>query len=250
MLGRTHALTGWCAGLLLAPHLGAHTLPQAVVVATVTAGSALIPDLDHPASRASRFVAPVTQVLSAVLQAASAVTYRLTKGRRDEYRTGPYGGGEHRHLTHTLVFAAAVGFAVHLACAAWGRWAVLAALLVALMLAVDAMGDWLLPVAVAALVLGLAKGGDLEGIAGWLGLAVGAGCLVHDVGDALTESGCPILWPIPIAGETWAELRPPRLLRFRTGGGVELGLVWPVCAVAAVLLLPGVWPLLAVTVFG
>ena len=239
MLGRTHALTGWCAGLLLAPHLGAHTLPQAVVVATVTAGAALIPDLDHPGSRASRLVAPVTQPLSALAQAASRVAYRLTRGRRDEWVDG-----EHRHLTHTALFAAAVGAGVTAATSAWGRWAVLAVLLVALMLAVDALGDWVLPAALTALVLGLANGDDLAGIASWLGVAVGTGCLVHDLGDALTESGCPVLWPLPIAGETWYELRPPRLVRFRTGGPGELLVVWPVCVVAAVLLLPGVWPLL------
>jgi len=245
MLGRTHAATGWCAGLALAPALGAHTLPQAVVVATVTAGSALLPGLDHPGSRASRLVAPLTRPLSAVVQGLSAAVYRLTRGRADEY-----GSGEHRHLTHTLAWAALLGGGVSWWTVSAGTWAVVAVLLVALMLAVDALGDWLLPVAVAALVLGLAHGGQLAAVSGWLGIAVGAGCLVHCLGDALTESGCPVLWPLPIRGETWYEIRPPRLVRFRTGGPAELGLVWPVCVVAGVLLLPGVWPLVMGLVAG
>lgn len=243
MLGRTHAATGWCAGLLLAPHLHAHTLPQAVVVATVCAGAALIPDLDHPGSRASRIAGPVTQALSAVVQAASRLTYRATRGRRDEYCSG-----EHRHLTHTLLFAAGLGAAVNWWTASTGWWSVLLVLGCAVLLAVDAFGDWMAGVFAAALLLWISGGralDELAGVSGWLGVAVGAGCLVHCLGDALTESGCPILWPLPILGETWFELRPPRLLRFRTGGGVELGLVWPVCTAAGVLLLPGVWPLLA-----
>jgi hypothetical protein len=49
------------------------------------------------------------------------------------------------------------------------------------------------------------------------------------------------LFPVPIAGETWYEIRPPRALRFRTGKKVEKRLIFPVFAVAAVLLIPGVW---------
>jgi hypothetical protein len=57
----------------------------------------------------------------------------------------------------------------------------------------------------------------------------------------LTEAGCPFLFPIPIAGETWYEIRPPRVLRFRTGKKVEKRLIFPVFALLGVLLVPGVW---------
>ncbi|MEV0682132.1 metal-dependent hydrolase [Actinosynnema sp. NPDC050436] len=242
MLGRTHAATGWCAGLALAPLLGAHTLPQAVVVATVTAGSALLPDLDHGSSRASRFVGPLTGLLSALAQGASRGLYQLTKGPRDEPVSG-----EHRHATHTLAFAALLGWWINWATGSMGTWAVGAVLAVAALLAVDALGDWVLAAAAFVALLWLANGNpehELAAVAGWIGWAVAAGCLVHCLGDALTLSGCPFLWPIPIAGETWYEIRPPRLLRFRTGGPVEQFLVLPACTVAGVLLLPGVWPML------
>ncbi|GAA1335754.1 metal-dependent hydrolase [Saccharothrix algeriensis] len=243
MLGRTHAATGWCAGLALAPALGAHTLPQAVVVAVVTAGSALLPDLDHAGSRASRLLAPVTNLLSTVVQFLSRGLYQATKGPRDEDVSG-----EHRHATHTVAFAALLGWWVGWWTGAMGRWAVLVVLGVALLLAVAALGDWLLLVAAGAVLLWIGGGGGFDGVGGlggWLGWAVGVGCVVHCLGDALTLSGCPFLWPIPIRGETWYEIRPPRLLRFRTGGPGELLVVWPVCVVAGVLLLPGVWPLVS-----
>src|SRR5438094_717505 len=77
--------------------------------------------------------------------------------------------------------------------------------------------------------------------AGWLGIAVAAGCLTHCLGDALTEAGCPFLFPVPIAGETWYEIRPPRFLRFKTGKKVENRLIFPVFVLLGVLLVPGVW---------
>src|SRR5438093_646260 len=101
MMGRTHALTGWCAGLALAPAIGAGTLHQAIAFAATTAGFALLPDLDHPGARASKLLGPITGVLCWLLRNASAVLYKLTKGPRDER-----GKGSHRHLSHTLLFAA------------------------------------------------------------------------------------------------------------------------------------------------
>jgi membrane-bound metal-dependent hydrolase YbcI (DUF457 family) len=237
MMGRSHALTGWCAGLGLAAAVGADSLHQAVVIAAVTAGFALLPDLDHPGARASRLLGPLTGALSWLLRRASASVYQLTKGPRDERRIGT-----HRHLTHTVLFAAALGAATAIGTDAGGAYAVAGVTLFALLLAECALGDWLLPVSVAGVVSwsvttpGLFELGELSGV---LGFAVACGCVVHCLGDAATESGCPFLWPIPIAGETWYELRPPRFLRFRTGKAVEQLLVFPAFAVLAVLLLPG-----------
>ncbi|MEU5695269.1 metal-dependent hydrolase [Actinosynnema sp. NPDC020468] len=240
MLGTTHAGTGWCAGLALAPLLEARSVPQAVVVATVTAGSALIPDLDHPGSRASRLVGPLTGVLSTLARGASRGLYQITKGPRDEPVSG-----KHRHATHTVAFAALLGWWINWATGSMGTWAAGAVLALAVLLAADALGDWVLAVAGLVGVVWLANGTltrELAALAGWIGWAVAAGCVVHCLGDALTRSGCPFLWPIPISGETWYEIRPPRPLRFRTGGPVERFLVLPACAVAGVLLVPGVWP--------
>ncbi|ACU39408.1 metal-dependent hydrolase [Actinosynnema mirum] len=239
MMGRTHALTGLCAGLALAP-LTATTTAQAVVLALVTAGFALVPDLDHPGARASRLLGPVTGLLSQALRAGSRWLYARTRGPRDERHRG-----EHRHATHTLVFAVLVGIGVGAGSAAWGTPFVVGTVLLGIALAGDALGDWVLPLAgIAGIALWGTSGGDLPGDLagiGWpLGIAAGTGCLVHCLGDALTLSGCPVLWPIPIAGETWYEIRPPRPLRFRTGGPVEQRLVFPAFVVLAVLLSLGV----------
>ncbi|PRX50359.1 LexA-binding, inner membrane-associated putative hydrolase [Prauserella shujinwangii] len=244
MMGRTHALTGWCAGLALAPAVGIASLSQAVVFAATTAGFALLPDLDHPGARASKLLGPVTGALSWLLRKASSGLYAVTKGPRDERHSGT-----HRHLSHTVLFAAALGGATAAGTAAGGPWAVAAVVLFGLLLAEDALGDWLLPLGGAAVVWWVYQNSpgalaELDAVSGLLGIAVAAGCVTHCLGDALTESGCPFLFPLPIAGETWYELRPPSWLRFRTGKGVENGLVFPVFTVLGVVLVPGVWPAL------
>ncbi|WP_342769736.1 metal-dependent hydrolase [Prauserella muralis] len=256
-MGRTHALTGALAGLLVGRLIGLDTQaaqqpgPSWAALgpfAAVTAGYALLPDLDHPSSSGTRLLGPLTGWLSRGLRAASRWVYERTKGPADEP------GGQHRHLTHTLVFAAALGGLCAATTTAWGPWAVAAWLTLGLLLAADRLGPAvLLAYGVGAgLSLPLTSRGQPDGQAvlamldassGWLGLAVALGCLVHCLGDALTESGCPLLWPfLPIRGETWYEIRPPRWLRFRTGQRFEQLVMFPAVALGCVAAIPGLLP--------
>jgi hypothetical protein len=70
--------------------------------------------------------------------------------------------------------------------------------------------------------------------------------VVHSAGDAITESGAPLLWPLPIRARRWYPVGSPRPMRFRTGGAVEAWLVAPALTVAVFLLaafvVPGVAP--------
>ncbi len=243
MMGRTHALTGWCAGLAIAPLVGAGTVEQTMLFAVTTAGFALLPDLDHPHARASKLLGPFSRVLSWLLRKMSGALYQVTKGPRDEKRTGT-----HRHLSHTVLFAVGLGALASAGTTAGGPYAVAAVAVLGLLLAEDALGDWLLLVSAGGVVWWLYQAGpnptaQLEELSGWLGIAVAAGCFTHCLGDAITESGCPFLFPIPIAGETWYELRPPKVLRIRTGKKVERLLIFPVFTVVGVLLVPGAWQL-------
>ncbi len=52
----------------------------------------------------------------------------------------------------------------------------------------------------------------------WLGYAVGVGCLAHCLGDAMTRSGVPLVWPWPVQGQVWFPVRPRPEWRFTTGG--------------------------------
>lgn len=239
MMGRSHALSGWCAGLAVAPLVGLRTMAEVLPFATATAGFALVPDLDHPGASASRFLGPVTGLVSRLLRLCSRMLYALTKGPRDENCTGT-----HRHLSHTVLFAVALGWLAAGVSTMGGGWAVGGIIAFGLLLGADVLGDWMLIVAAAAAGAAALEGtldDALTASTGWVGVAVAVGCVTHCLGDALTRAGCPFLWPVPIAGETWYEIRPPRWLRFRTGGRVEQLVVFPAIALAAILLMPGVW---------
>ncbi len=77
----------------------------------------------------------------------------------------------------------------------------------------------------------------------WLGLPLGLGCLVHSLGDALTYSRVPLLWPLRLAGCRWRPMGMWKPLRFRTGSTVELLIVVP-----ALFLLGGLstWALITI----
>ncbi|MGW5195446.1 metal-dependent hydrolase [Kribbella sp. NPDC004138] len=246
MMGRSHALSGWCAGLAVAPLVGLTTVAEVVPFAAATAGYALVPDLDHPGASASRLLGPLTRLVSAAVRAFSGVLYAVTKGPRDEDSTG-----KHRHATHTLVAAVLLGM-LAASLGDRGKWAVLAVAVTGLVLAADALGDWIVFAVLAAAgwtvvgaeaLPGTASADALQTgltqIGGWIGAAVALGMFVHCLGDSLTRSGCPWLWPLPIRGETWYELRLPKPLRFRTGHWFEHAVIVPVLTIGAVLLLPG-----------
>ncbi|NUR70114.1 MAG: metal-dependent hydrolase [Hamadaea sp.] len=249
-MGRSHALSGWCAGLAMAPLLGLTSVAEVLPFAAATAGYALVPDLDHPGASASRLLGPVTEFVSGVVRAFSGMLYTLTKGPRDEESTG-----KHRHATHTLAAAILLGV-LAATLGDRGKWAVLAVAVTGLILAADVLGDWIVLVVLAAAGWSVVGATDpaaplpgtaaadalqagLSQIGGWIGVAVALGMFVHCLGDSLTRSGCPWLWPLPIRGETWYEIRLPRPLRFSTGHWFEHVIIVPALTVGGVLLLPG-----------
>ena len=251
MLGVSHALSGAALGLAVAGFvpqlLGEH--PDAGTVLTFTAvcaGAALLPDLDHPSSMASRRFAVASWLASHAVRPLSRVVYDLTRGRRDT------GRGSHRGLTHTVVGAVLLGVAVNLASARFGTPVLVGTLFVCLALAIKGL-DALVPgppslVIAAGLTYAIEEfvPGGTAGTAGWLGTAVTLGMVIHSVGDAVTESGAPLLWPLPIRKRRWYPVGSPRPLRFRTGGAVEAWLVAPALTVGVFLLaafvVPGVAP--------
>jgi membrane-bound metal-dependent hydrolase YbcI (DUF457 family) len=251
VLGVSHALSGAALGLAVAGFvpqlLGEH--PDAGTVLTFTAvcaGAALLPDLDHPSSMASRRFSAASFVASHLVRPLSRVVYDLTRGRRDT------GRGSHRGLTHTVVGAVLLGMAVNLASARFGTPVLVGTLFVCLALAIKGL-DAIVPgppslVIAAGLTYAIeyAVPGGTAGTAGWLGTAITLGMVMHSVGDAITESGAPLLWPLPIRGRRWYPVGSPRPLRFRTGGAVEAWLVAPVLTVGVFLLaafvVPGVAP--------
>jgi Predicted membrane-bound metal-dependent hydrolase (DUF457). len=253
VLGVSHATSGAALGLAVAgfaPRI-AGVQPSAGVVLTfaaVCAGAALLPDLDHPSSAATRRFSVASWLACHAVRPLSGLVYDLTKGRRDT------GRGTHRGLTHTAVGALLLGLAVNVASARFGTPVLVGTLFVCLALAIKGL-DELVPgppslVIAAGLTYGVEQfvPGGTAGTAGWLGTAVTLGMVVHAVGDAITESGAPLLWPLTIRQRRWYPVGSPRPLRFRTGGAVEAWVVAPALTVLTfvlvALVVPGVGALL------
>jgi membrane-bound metal-dependent hydrolase YbcI (DUF457 family) len=68
---------------------------------------------------------------------------------------------------------------------------------------------------------------DNAGTFPWLGLAIGAGSVMHCLGDAITKMGVPFLWPIPIRGKRWYDITLPWFMRIRAGGTFEYVVLLP-----------------------
>jgi membrane-bound metal-dependent hydrolase YbcI (DUF457 family) len=244
MMGPAHSLSGAVAWLGVAAVAAAndHPMPLLVVIvgAVICAGAALAPDLDHKSATISRAFGPISKLACSVTENFAAAVYKATRGKKDSRREGG-----HRTLTHTVWWAAIVGGAVY-ALSYAGRWAMLAVFFVHLVLAVEGLlwrwarksHDvlvWLLSAAVAWIVyeqLGARQPAWLfEQPFGWICLPVALGVLIHSIGDSLTVSGAPLLWPLPIGGKRWYPVGPPEFARFRAGGRVENAIVLPLLLV-------------------
>lgn len=255
MLGPAHALSGaaaWAGAAVLAA-AGGVPMPWPVLVGgmVICAGAAMAPDLDHPSATVSHSFGPLSAWASKAVGALSHTVYEATRGHRDPAR-----GGGHRTLTHTVAYAMLCGFLAAHAASYGGRWAVFAVLFVHLVLGVDGLLwkasrssarilVWLLGAVAAWLLADLlhqpGQGGNWFFTAPgqelmWLGLPVTLGALVHCLGDALTVSGCPLLWPMPLRGRLWYPVGPPRRLRFAAGAPVEQRILMPVFALLTLVL--------------
>lgn len=210
MLGRTHALSGAVAGAAAGLAV-AHLTPAGVAVAAgLTAGAAVLPDIDHPDATIARSFGLLTRAFAWLIEKVS---------------------GGHRHGTHSLVGIGAFTAAAYAAVGYRHTVPGLAAL------------GLLLTLVIAAALRALRIGGhaaDLLAVAGaasviWsgfgigtLGWAVALGTGTHIVGDMLTDEGVPLAWPL-----SRAHLRLlPEPLAFTTGTRPERWVVAPLLLVA------------------
>lgn len=241
-MGPTHAMSGAAAWVVGAPTVAALTgspalsTPELLVGAGVCAGCALLPDIDEPQSTVARSFGPVTKIIAEVVNALSAAVHNATGTRRD----GIISNG-HRTLTHTALFAVAAGMGVGALIAAVGKPAVIGVLFFTLGLAVRGLiGDWAkrqgwLAVTAVSLAGAVAAQQTLDdGRLWWLGAAVTAGVLLHDLGDMLTKEGAPLLAPLRWRGKGWWEFSTGPL-SFRAGGLIEYLLVAPALTAVTVL---------------
>ncbi|MBM4568972.1 metal-dependent hydrolase [Rhodococcus hoagii] len=230
VMGPTHAMSGAAAGLAMAAVLpptwgGPTSVSGAFVFAGVTAGAALLPDLDSPQATIARSFGPASQALAHVVERGSAAIHAATSTRRDDHRENG-----HRTATHTLAFAFLAGAGVAALVSAFGKPAVLGVLFLMLGLALRGLfpkwvkkNDWLMVTGLAAGLSVLAWVASPASVSGpALGAAVTVGVIAHLVGDAGTKMGVPLLAPIvSINGKRWWDVAPPSMLRIKASGPAD-----------------------------
>lgn len=228
VMARGHTLGGVLVGVGMVALIPSAPLLVKLLTVAVAGGGALLPDLDHHSSTASRSLGIITRLLARFLDRASVAIYMATREGADP--TERKGG--HRLVTHSVVGCVAAGVFASLLCvmhpAAGAVWAGLLGGLLALGM------KW------AGGVLALASGGcgwfvlDASPEWGWwLGAATFLGALVHVMQDSCTNSGCPLWWPLLIGGRRWRLVRAP--FTFDTGGTEERLLITPLLLAATVL---------------
>lgn len=249
VMGPTHAMSGamaWLAGTgVTASLLGYHQKPVELAVYTaVCAGAALLPDLDTSGAvlknaggaTVARAFGRVSLFAAEVIEKFALLIYRVTKTKKDSKRTNG-----HRTLTHTWVYNVLLGVGIAALCNWLGKPAVVAILFLTFGLAVRGLmaewarkSGWLLVTVLSAGAAGLAIL-TLPGEQGYplLGLAVGAGGIIHTIGDMITRQGCPVLWPLIVGRERWYEFGLPDVVAIRAGGKFEKIVLLPVLTLAA-----------------
>lgn len=243
-MGPTHAMSGAAAGLAIGALLpvgwgGATSATEAFVFAGVTAGAALLPDLDTPQSTLARSFGLVSKLIAHVTENVSKSLYAATKTRKDARITNG-----HRTATHTVWFALLAGAGAAALVTAFGKTGVIGVLAFMLGLAIRGLAptwtrkqDW---VYVTGLSLALAVAVWLA-LPSWagsaaLGAAVTTGVLVHLLGDMITKRGVPILGGVvTIGGKRWRNIRPPGPLRIRAGAGMDTMLALACTAATGIL---------------
>lgn len=203
MMGSSHALSGAAVFLAAAPILPTPD-PTAVELAcgaAITAGAAMLPDLDHPQSTATRVYGPVTRVLASLVTAVS---------------------GGHRQGTHSLLGVAVFTAAIAAATSLGPAW-LAAAVLLLVGAAARAVGVTIAAAAVVAAVVF-----THTTVVGLLPYAVAVGVTAHIAGDCVTGDGCPLAWPL--------SGRDVGVHLFNVGSAVERFAVRPALTVGLVAL--------------
>ncbi|AZI65515.1 MULTISPECIES: metal-dependent hydrolase [Rhodococcus] len=244
VMGPTHAMSGAATGLAIAAVLppewgGPTSIPGAFIFAGITAGAALLPDLDSPQATIARSFGPLSQAVAHVVERISLAFHSLTSTKRDDNRENG-----HRTTTHTLGFAVLAGLAVTALVTAFGKPATIGVLFLMLGLAIRGLfpqwvkkNDWLAVTGAAAglsVLTWVAAPESVSGVA--LGAAVTVGVITHLLGDAGTKMGVPMLAPfVKINGKRWWDVAPPAAVRIKASGPADKILLGAFTCIAVAL---------------
>lgn len=220
-------MSGAAAGLGMAAIIpasigGPTTAVGALTFGAITAGAALLPDIDSPQATVSKTFGALSVGAAHITENAALAVYAGSKTDRDSDRNNG-----HRTATHTIWFALAAGLLVGVLVALFGKVPAVIVLFLMLGLAVRGLfpewsssSDWLAITAVSAGAALAVWAWQPQMAGAWaLGMAVTVGIVAHLLGDSLTKSGVPMFGGlVRINGKKWWDVCPPGFLRIKANG--------------------------------
>lgn len=245
MMGPSHAMSAaavWLSGTIAYTNITGDALPLPVVAMStaICAGAALWPDLDQHNSTVIKSFGIFGKGAYEVVNGASLAVYEATKTKYDGHRDNG-----HRTLMHTTPMAILSGVLVSLGSVMGGTTEVLGktfsngqlfsliVMWIFMHLAFGGLfesqvrktrkkvGPYVMLAGSALFTLLTATFLPAGETYGWLGIAIGAGMLIHCLGDLITKMGTPSVWPFKVRGKRWYDVALPSFMRMTTGGAVE-----------------------------
>lgn len=262
LMGPTHALSAVAFALLITwiasdfmfdTVLGSRDIVVFIVAIILIVGSSLMPDLDAVNSTSINTLGAVGSILSKMMRAFSSFVQNLIKGPYDKV------SDPHRGFWHTLLAAFLVGaFASSLASidvelfTFRGSSFTVSYLIVLLFVYIsihltlvslfkkvykksksgfaEKIITNMIVLALAILLITLLPSGLSYS---WVGGVITFGWIAHLLGDMMTVSGVPILFPLKFKGKRWWDFRIP--LAIKAGGPIEKTVLIPIFTIIIII---------------
>ena len=269
LMGPTHALSAvafallftWLASdLMFEKILGSSNIAVFISAMVIIVGASLMPDLDATNSTSINVLGIVGTVLSKAMRGFSAIIQNIIKGPYDK------SSDPHRGFWHTVVSAFLVGalfsaltsinielFAIKDTPITIATFIVMFLLYISIQLSLVSLFKPLydkkknkigkLGTAVGAIVISFILVYLLPSNINyyWVGGAVTFGWIAHLLGDMMTVSGVPILFPLKFKGKRWWDFRLP--LGIKAGGFIEKAILIPIFSIIILISLYNIVPL-------
>lgn len=247
-MGPTHALSGVAVFLLVLAFIPTFSskflfdnLFITIAFAIIFVGSALLPDFDNTRSTVISVLGIIGQGMSTSMRAIARIVYSLTRSKYDKPGADP-----HRGFWHTIVAGVSIGGLIYLATTSlsifqfnlfgrevtagtlltWSLLVIFSQIVFAVFLkkAMKRLSNIFLGSLVGWIVSGILSASIVINLPInqnylWVWIAIAGGWIVHILGDTLTTSGTPLLFPIPHKGHRWWNWRLPPYIK--ANGPVE-----------------------------
>ena len=272
LMGPTHALMAiamtflitWLASdFMLGTVFGSYNSIVFISAVIIIIGASLMPDLDAVQSTSINTLGPIGVALSKIMRATSSIIQKTFRSSSDSKDPDP-----HRGFWHTILSALLIGFIVTGLTSikfnmftiwnfvvTFDKFIVVFIIFISIQLLIASLFKSLYKKSKGSITGGISMGIGSLVIAvtlisllppdlsyNWVGAAVTFGWIAHILGDMITVSGVPLLFPLKYRGKRWWDFRLP--LGIKAGGWIEKSILVPLFLIIIIIAAVGIIPIL------